>query len=95
MAKLNFDKIKGVIYTEKSSKLLEQNKYCFRVEKDCKKDELAKVIADFFKVEVVAVNIVTVKGKTKRFRGFIGTRPSYKKAIISVKEGQSINFESL
>ena len=89
----NYDKIKGLIYTEKSNKQLEQNKYCFEISNDCNKDEIKSLVKSIFKVDVVKVNISNVTGKTKRFKGVLGKKASYKKALVTVKEGQSINFE--
>jgi large subunit ribosomal protein L23 len=89
----NYDKIKGLIYTEKSNKQLEQNKYCFEISNDCRKDEIKSLVKSIFKVDVIKVNVSNVSGKIKRFKGVLGKKASYKKAYITVKEGQSINFE--
>jgi large subunit ribosomal protein L23 len=89
----NYDKIKGLIYTEKSNKQLEQNKYCFEITSDCDKSEIKSLVKAIFKVDVTKVNISNVSGKIKRFKGVLGKKSSYKKALITVKEGQSINFE--
>jgi len=93
-ALLNYDKIKGLVYTEKSNKQLVDGKYHFQVDSSCSKDEISSLIKKVFSVEVVKVNIINTKSKTKRFKGVEGTRGSYKKAIITLKEGQSINFGS-
>lgn len=91
----SYDKIKGLIYTEKSNKQLEQNKYCFKVDSSCNKKHLFSLIKLMFGVDVIKVNISNVSGKVKRFKGMIGKRSSYKKALVTIKEGQSINFEGL
>ncbi len=93
-ALLNYDKIKGLVYTEKSNKQLADGKYHFQVSDSCTKDEVASLIKKSFGVEVTKVNIINTSGKTKRFKGVEGTRGSYKKAIITLKKGQSINFGS-
>ena len=55
---INYDKIKGLIYTEKSNKqLAESNKYCFEVDLDCNKKEVASIIKKIFGVEIIKVNI--------------------------------------
>ncbi|MCE3255485.1 MAG: rplW [Rickettsiaceae bacterium] len=95
MGAVNYDKIKGLIYTEKSNKQLEQNKYCFEVSNDCDKSEIKSLLKAIFAVDVTKVNISNVSGKIKRFKGIIGERTSYKKALVTLKEGQSINFEGL
>jgi large subunit ribosomal protein L23 len=91
----SYDKIKGLIYTEKSNKQLEQNKYCFKVTSSCNKKHLFSLIKSMFGVDVVKVNISNVSGKIKKFKGMVGKRSSYKKALVTIKEGQSINFEGL
>ena len=93
MSAINYDKIKNLIYTEKSNKQLEQNKYCFEISSDCDKGQVKSLVKSIFSVDVTKVNISNVSGKTKRFKGIIGKRSSYKKALVTVKEGQSINFE--
>jgi len=91
---LNYDKIKGLIYTEKSNKQLVDGKYHFRVDASCDKDEIASLIKKAFGAEVEKVNIINTKAKTKNFKGVKGMRGSYKKAIVTLKEGQLINFGS-
>lgn len=93
-ALFNYDKIKGLVYTEKSNKQLADGKYHFQVDSSCNKDEVASLIKKAFGAEVEKVNIINTKPKTKRFKGVEGTRGSYKKAIVTLKEGQSINFGS-
>ena len=92
---IKYDKIKGLIYTEKSNKQLEQGKYCFKISNDCDKSQLKTLLKDIFSVDAIKVNISNVAGKAKRFRGIAGNRSSYKKALVTVKEGQTINFEGL
>lgn len=90
---LNYDKIKGLIYTEKSNKqLADGNKYCFEVDKSCNKKEVASLIKKIFNVEVLKVNIANIRPETRRFRGIKGQTKARKKAIVTIKEGQSINF---
>lgn len=91
-ALLNYDKIKGLVYTEKSNKQSADRKYHFKVDSSCTKDEVASLVKKAFGAEVEKVNIINTKPKTKRFKGIEGSRGSYKKAIVTLKEGQSINF---
>lgn len=93
-ALLNYDKIKGLVYTEKSNKQLTENKYHFEVDSTCRKEEIASLIKKAFGVEIEKINIINTPSKTKRFKGVEGKRKSYKKAIVTLKEGQSINFGS-
>lgn len=93
-ALLNYDKIKGLVYTEKSNKQLSDNKYHFQVDDSCQKSEIASLVKKIFGVEVKKVNVLNTKSKPKRFKGVVGKTKSYKKAIVTLKEGQSINFGS-
>lgn len=90
----NYDKIKGLIYTEKSNRQLADVKYHFQVDKSCNKKEIASLVKKSFKVDVEAVNVSVVKPKRKIFKGIKGLTSSYKKAIVTLKKGQSINLGS-
>lgn len=92
---MSYDSLKGLIYTEKSNKELADGKYYFKVDSDCNKSELKTIIKSLFNVEVDKVNISNVTGKEKRFKGILGNRKSYKRAIVTLKKGQSINFQNL
>jgi len=87
----HYDAIISPVITEKATYLSEQNKVVFRVAKDATKDEIAEAIEELFKVKVVKVNTLTVKGKTKMWRGRPGRRSDVKKAIVTLAEGQSID----
>lgn len=95
MTSVNYDKIKGLVYTEKSNKILEGGKYCFEIDKNCTKSEIKTLIKSVFNVDAEKVNIINTSGKVKRFKGIIGTRKAYKKAIVTIKKGQTINFQEL
>jgi large subunit ribosomal protein L23 len=87
--------IKPVI-TEKTVSMMEEGKYTFRVSKDANKFEIKNAIQDIFKVNVVNVATMNVKGKTKRMGRSEGKTASWKKAIVTLKEGQQIEvFEGL
>ena len=87
----HYDVILAPVITEKATVLSEQNKVVFRVSMDSTKDEISAAIEELFKVEVVKVNTLITKGKTKRFRGRAGRRSDVKKAIVTLAEGQSID----
>ncbi len=87
----HYDAILAPVITEKATYLSEQNKVVFRVAKDATKDEIAEAIEELFKVKVVKVNTLNVKGKTKIWRGRRGRRSDVKKAIVTLAEGQSID----
>ncbi len=87
----NYDVILSPVITEKATKLTETNQVVFRVTLDATKPAIAKAVADLFKVKVKAVNTITVKGKKKAFRGKPFTRSDYKKAVVTLEEGQQID----
>ena len=87
----HYDTILSPIITEKATYATEMNQVVFRVAKDATKAEIADAIQELFKVTVVKVNTLVVKGKTKRWRGRLGQRSDVKKAIVTLAEGQSID----
>ena len=88
----HYDTILSPVITEKATMLSEQNKVVFRVAGDATKPEIAEAVENLFKVSVIKVNTINVKGKTKRFRGRVGRRSDVKKAIVTLQEGQSIDI---
>ena len=81
------------IVSEKATMAGEKhNQVLFKVLRDATKPEVKAAVELMFKVEVEAVNIVNVKGKTKRFGGRIGRRDHVKKAYVALKAGQELNF---
>jgi|SRR5665213_4072260 large subunit ribosomal protein L23 len=87
----HYDVILAPMITEKATYLSEQNKVVFKVAQDSTKDEIAEAVEQLFKVKVIKVNTLNVKGKTKMWRGRRGRRPDIKKAIVTLAEGQSID----
>jgi len=90
-----YDIIKKVTNTEKSSRDLANNKYYFEIDKQATKKDVKKAIETAFGVEVQKINIQNYLGKIKKFKGREGTRKSTKKAIVTIKEGQTINYSKL
>ena len=78
--------------TEKSTSLSEYNKIVFKVQKNATKNVIKKSIEKIFKVNVVKINTINLKGKTKIVRNKKTFKPGYKKAIITLKKGQSIDL---
>lgn len=77
--------------TEKNTTLREtQNKYVFEVLRTASKPEIKTAVEKIFSVDVEAINTMIVKGKKKRMGRNVGYRSDWKKAIVKVKEGQSI-----
>ena len=87
-----YDKILSPIVTEKSTKLSEQNKVVFKVPNSSNKLILKKNIEKIFKVNVTKINIIKKKSKNKFTRGRKVKIKGYKKAIITLKKGQSIDL---
>jgi len=87
-----YDTILRPIVTEKSTMLAEQNQIGFVVPMKATKPEIKAAVELLYKVNVKAVNTSVLKGKTKRFRGFLGRRIDQKKAIVTLAEGQSIDL---
>tara|TARA_Y100000590_G_C15663384_1_gene993545 strand:- start:1035 stop:1328 length:294 start_codon:yes stop_codon:yes gene_type:complete len=95
MDKINiYDKIISPIVTEKSTNLSSQNKIVFKVPAKSNKNILKKNIEKIFKVNVVKVNIINKKGREKITRGRKVKVSGFKKAIITLKKGQSIDLTS-
>jgi len=89
------DIIKTPVITEKSYSLASQDKYTFKVDPVANKIEIKKAIEELFKVKVLKVNTLRMKGKPKRVRNIPGYRPGYKKAIVTLRPGDKIEvFES-
>jgi large subunit ribosomal protein L23 len=80
------------VITEKATILNETGQVTFKVTLDATKPEIKAAVEGLFGVNVTAVNTVVVKGKSKRFRGRPGQRSDWKKAIVSLAEGQSIDL---
>ena len=90
-----YDIILSPIVTEKTNNQLNSNKYSFNVASSASKEDIKKSIETIFGVNVEKINIVNTEGKTKRFKGTIGKRSSVKKAVVTLKKGQEINFAKL
>jgi large subunit ribosomal protein L23 len=86
-----FQTILGPVITEKSTQVSEHNQVVFRVRDDASKPEIKEAVEGLFEVKVKAVNTIRVKGKSKRFRGRLGHRSDWKKAIVTLVEGHSID----
>lgn len=86
-----YDIIRTPVITEKSTAGSEQNRYTFKVTVAATKEQIRRAVKLAFGVDAVSVNTIKVKGKVKRFRGVEGKRADYKKAIIRLADGQSID----
>ncbi len=89
------DVILAPVVSEKSYSLLDQNAYTFVVHPDANKTEIRQAVETIWGVKVLSVNTINRKGKLKRFRFVEGRRPSSKRAIVKLAEGDKIEiFES-
>ena len=86
------DSIRQPIITEKAPILSEQNNTVFKVHNSANKKTIKKNIEKLFKVNVTKVNIINTKTKKKVKQGKLSTKSGYKKAIITLKKGQSIDL---
>ena len=87
-----YDKILAPVVTEKSTNLSELNKITFKVPDGANKKNLKKNIEKIFKVNVTKINIIDKQNRTKITRGKKVKVSGYKKAIITLKKGQSIDL---
>ena len=87
-----YDKILTPVVTEKSTNLSEQNKIVFKVPRVATKNNLKKNIEKIFKVNVIKINIINKQNRTKITRGRKVKVQGFKKAIITLKKGQSIDL---
>ena len=95
MKKINYiDSIRQPIITEKATILSEYNKTVFKVHKGANKKSIKKNIEKIFKVNVIKINIINTKTKKKIKQGKLSTKSGYKKAIITLKKGQSIDLST-
>ena len=95
MKRINYiDSIRSPIITEKATILSEQNKTVFKVHKTANKKTIKKNIEKLFKVNVIKVNIINQKSKLKMRQGKKTWKNGYKKAILTLKKGQSIDLST-
>lgn len=83
------------VISEKSTRVADKlNQVVFRVLPDATKQEIGAAVANLFKVEVAGVQVLNVKGKVKRSGRVMGRRDNWKKAYVTLKPGQDIDFTS-
>ena len=78
--------------TEKSTALADFNKVVFKVHKGASKKSIIKSIEKIFKVNVIKINTINIKGKNKLVKNKKSFKPGYKKAVVTLKKGQSIDL---
>jgi large subunit ribosomal protein L23 len=87
-----YQTILAPVVTEKATLNTERNQVTFKVAPDATKPQIKAAVEGLFGVRVLAVNTIVVKGKSKRFRGRPGQRSDWKKAMVRLAEGQSIDL---
>ena len=87
-----YEVIRSPLITEKTTNGSEHGQVTFRVSMDATKPEIKQAVEGLFKVKVKAVNTLRVEGKNKMFRGMRGRRSDWKKAIISLVDGEKIDL---
>lgn len=86
------DLVRRPIVTEKATLLMEQNKYVFEVFPKATKPEIKAAVESLFDVKVISVNTILPPRKKRRVGKFLGYKPQYKRAIITLAEGDSITL---
>ena len=84
--------IKYPVITDKATRLLENNQYTFVVDRDCDKPAIKNAIEYYFEVKVIKVNTCNLPKQQKRVGKYIGWKSQYKKAIVTLSEGDVINL---
>jgi large subunit ribosomal protein L23 len=86
-----YDIIVSPVITEKATMASEHNQVIFKVARKATKPQVKEAVEKLFDVKVKAVNTLLRKGKTKRFRGVAGRQSDFKKAIVTLEEGYTID----
>ena len=89
----NYDIIYAPIITEKSAMMANENKYAFKVDPRANKTEIKQAIESIFNVRVESITTANSRPKKKRVGKYTGYTDKYKKAIVKLAEGNSINFD--
>ena len=86
--KNHYQVIKTVSVTEKSNALMEHNQYTFKVDPRATKSDIKEAVEHVFERKIKAVNVMNRLGKTKRTRFGLGKKPDWKRAIVTLKDGE-------
>ena len=87
-----YDVLRRPVITEKSSLLQEGGRYVFEVASKANKVQIRQAVEKAFSVNVTTVNVMTVHGKRKRYGSRLTARPSWKKAVVTLKQGDRIEI---
>jgi len=89
-----YDTLRAPVLSEKSLKMSEFNKYVFKVRPSTTKNQVKDAVENIFSVKVVKINSSTTEGKTKVFKGKKGKRKDYKKVVVTLEKGNTIDFNA-
>ncbi len=87
-----YDVLISPLYTEKSTAHTELSKYSFEVNEKATKSQVKRAVEKILGAKVLEVNVINCKGKNKIFKGRKGKRSNYKKAIVTLEKGKTIDF---
>jgi len=88
----SYEVLRRPIVTEKSTGAMAQRKYGFEIIDTASKKQVKEAVQKAFSVSVIKVNVITVHGKTRRRGSYITTSPTWRKAIVTLKEGDKIEL---
>ena len=91
---LFYDTLRAPVLSEKSMKMSEFNKYVFKVRPSATKGQVKKAVENIFSVKVIKINSLVTEGKVKIFKGIKGKRKDYKKVIVTLEKGNTIDFNA-
>ena len=89
---MNYDIIKAPVITEKSQTLAQQNVIVFKVDRKANKTQIKQAIESKFNVKVEKITTLNTKPKARRVGRYVGKTSPYKKAMVKLKEGSTIEF---
>ncbi len=84
--------VRRILQTERTSALMAENKYVFEVDRRADKPQIKRAVEAMFKVTVADVRTMNVRGKIKTMGRFSGKRPDWKKAVVTLAEGNTIDI---
>jgi large subunit ribosomal protein L23 len=87
-----YEVVRRPLITEKATIMKERNRYAFEVSKQANKRQIKDAVEAAFKVDVIKVNVMTVPGKMRRIGRRYALTPSWKKAVVTLGQGQKIEF---
>lgn len=92
MNESHYDIIRRPLITEKATYLLEDNKYCFEVDRRANKTQIKQAVEEIFKVRVEKVHTLSVPSKPRRLGRYVGRTSAWKKAIVTLAPGEKLPF---